>query len=145
MDVKALCNNKLHTIKDLVSVLEKGTRTDALTLTVMIKQAEAYLAYWRKQLLEEANSEFIKLQALDPTSNRWRVAGLADVLNFTPKGNWAWPPEVLRLMQALADAQAKAKLEKTASTKKLPPVDPTKMTLFAVSLLDKPEGAGDET
>jgi hypothetical protein len=137
MDIKALTKGNTVAIDDVVAKLgAPELNCTALEFACMLKRAEDFLATVRKRLRPEANQEFQAMQAKEPGKGQWAVGEIAMLTSYVPRSTWALPQDLLDRKAELDKDIQQAKKDGRA-TKRTPPADPTKDTLFAITLTDK--------
>lgn len=122
-------------ITDVVSLLDdpefKGL--DALSITALFKRAEVFIESSRKKLQPAANEIF--LAKYDATAEFKKLAllnGKVLVGRYTPRSDWAYPAEIVKLEAELRAKQKEAQAKGTA--KKITPQGGP--TLFALEVVE---------
>lgn len=133
-DVRKDC--KLDAIKKLLELLDKDGELASITpleLYVWLKRAYKLVDTLLKHTVEQANMEFTTLVSKDPTIKEWVVAEFATISNYTPKGTYIYPPEIVACEAELK--KNKAVMQKDGRATLVPGViDPKKDVAFQVSL-----------
>ena len=113
-----LLQAELKTIGNFLSdTAARAASTDsALDIFSRIKAMEAALETARKLIVPAANEEYVmKLASLDDAKKKSiPIPGVGRCKNYTKRGSWKWPDDVVKLESRLKVAQEKAKADGTA-------------------------------